>query len=108
MKVRQLTGEDKETPIDNWSLKMLYGLEQLDDILALFLTVTDALLAQLESAIHHQDVAIVRRLAHEIKGSSYAVSAQEMVKLCRELEIEGEEQNWPEAARMSFPPFNGQ
>jgi CheY-like chemotaxis protein len=99
MKVRNLTGQNEEMPINNYALKMLYGLEQLDDILALFLTVTETLLAQLESAIHHQDVAIVGRLAHEIKGSSYAVSAKEMVKLCRELEHQGEQENWPEAAR---------
>ncbi len=98
-KVKQLTGQNDDGPINNYSLKLLYGLEQLDDILALFMTVTDTLLAQLESAIHHQDVAIVRRLAHEIKGSSYAVSAKEMVSLCRNLERQGEEQDWPEAAK---------
>lgn len=85
--------------IDKKYLQFMYGLEQLEDILALFLTVTESLLAQLESAIKQQDVSIVRRMAHEIKGSSYAISASEMATLCRDLEKQGEEQNWPEAAR---------
>src|SRR5262249_54564113 len=62
-------------PIDRQYLRLLYGLEQLDDVLALFLTVTETLLSHLDSAIESQDVMEVRRLAHEIKGGSYAVNA---------------------------------
>src|SRR5262249_17459008 len=42
-------------PIDRHYLQLLYGLEQLDDVLALFLTVTETLLAQLDSAIQTHD-----------------------------------------------------
>jgi CheY-like chemotaxis protein/HPt (histidine-containing phosphotransfer) domain-containing protein len=87
-------------PIDHDYLNLLYGLQQLDDVLELFLTVTDTLLSQLESAIEHHDVDVMRRMAHEIKGSSYAVSAREMAKLCLDLEHAGEEQNWTEAEKL--------
>lgn len=102
LQVKRLKGELTEDaePINGPTLKMLYGLEQLDDILALFLTVTETLLAQLESAIQHKDSAVVRRTAHEIKGSSYAVNAKEMSRLSLSLEKAGEEQNWNEAERL--------
>lgn len=98
--IRRLESSDLSEPIDRAQLNLLYGLQQLDDVLELFMTVTDTLLGQLESAIVHHDVAIVRRMAHEIKGSSYAVSAKEMAKLCLEMEQAGDEQDWPEAERL--------
>jgi HPt (histidine-containing phosphotransfer) domain-containing protein len=45
-------------------------------------------------------MTIVRRMAHEIKGSSYAVSAREMAKLFLKLEHAAEEQNWTEAEKL--------
>jgi len=96
----QLQENQQNEPIDCDYLSLLYGLQQLDDVLELFLTVTDTLLSQLESAIEHHDVAVVRHMAHEIKGSSYAVSAREMAKLCLDLEHAGEEQNWTEAEKL--------
>ncbi len=98
--IKELQAGQQLEPIDRNYLNLLYGLQQLDDVLELFLTVTDTLLDQLESAIEHHDVAVVRRMAHEIKGSSYAVSAREMAKLCLELEHAGEEQNWGEAEKL--------
>ena len=87
-------------PIDRGSLSMLYGLEQLDDIMVLYQSVTESLLGQLESGIKRQDVMLVGRMAHEIKGSSYAVSAREMASVCLALEQAGEHQNWPEVERL--------
>jgi CheY-like chemotaxis protein len=77
--------------------RLLHGLEQLDDILALFLTVTETLLAQLDSAIQTQDLASVRRIAHEIKSGSYAVDAKEIASIC--LQLEQIENNWPEVVK---------
>jgi CheY-like chemotaxis protein len=98
--IKELQAGQQLEPIDRDYLNLLYGLQQLDEVLELFLTVTDNLLGQLESAIEHHDVAVVRRMAHEIKGSSYAVSAREMARLCLSLEHEGEEQNWTEAEKL--------
>lgn len=92
--------EANTEPIDRDYLNLLYGLQQLDDVLELFLTVTESLLDQLESAIVHHDVVVVCRMAHEIKGSSYSVSAREMAKLCLELEQASAEQDWPEAEKL--------
>ena len=98
--IQQLEASDQAEPIDRRYLNLIYGLQQLDDVLELFLSVTENLLDQLKSAIALHDVLVVQRMAHEIKGSSYTVSAREMAKLCLELERAGEEQNWPEAERL--------
>lgn len=90
----------QEKPIDRAYLNLLYGVQQLDDVLELFMTVTDNLMTELESAIEHHDVSIVRRMVHEIKGSSYTVSAREMAQVCRELEQASEEQDWPEIEKL--------
>ena len=98
--IKRLELSEQAEPIDRTYLNMLYGLHQLDEVLALFLTVTESLLTQLKAAIVHKDVEIVQRMAHEIKGSSYSVSAREMADLCLALEHAGEEQNWPEAEKV--------
>ena len=85
--IRGLEGSDQAEPIDRAYLNVLYGVHQLDDILT-----------ELESAIHHRDISIVRHMVHEIKGSSYTVSAQEMAY--RQLEKASEEQNWPEVEKL--------
>jgi CheY-like chemotaxis protein len=89
-----------EPPIDDHTWKMLYGLEQLDDVLSLFLNITQTLLAQLDSAIHRKDIEIVKQMVNEIKGSSYAVTARQMASICRELEQAGEAENWSEAEKL--------
>lgn len=98
--IKRLEASDAAESIDRNYLNILYGVQQLDDVLDLFMTVTERLLAELESAIQHQDVAIVRRMAHEIKGSSYTVGAREMAQVCRQLEQESEEQDWPEVEKL--------
>jgi two-component system, sensor histidine kinase and response regulator len=99
--VRRMNGDLEEIEaIDHNSLKMLYGLEQLDDILVIFLTVTQAVLAQMESAINNKNVADVKRMAHELKGSSAAVSAKEMSELCLRLEEAAETGNFTEAEKL--------
>lgn len=98
-KIKRLELSNTE-PIDRNYLNLLYGLQQLDEVLELFLNVTESLLDQLESAIVHRDVVVVCRMAHEIKGSSYTVSAREMAKLCLDLENAGAEKDWPEAEKL--------
>jgi two-component system sensor histidine kinase/response regulator len=84
-------------PIDRQHLRLLYGLEQLDDVLALFLTVTETLLAQLDSAIQSQDPASVRKIAFAIRSGSYAVDAKDIARLC--LDLEETANHWPQVMK---------
>ncbi len=90
---------DRE-PIDENELRLLYGFEQLDDIVALFLTITRTLMAQLDSAIQNHDLDLIKRAATEIRGSSFAVSAREMALLCLDLENASERENWSEVVKI--------
>ncbi len=86
-------------PIDTARLRLLYGKIDLDKILTVFLSITEALLSELEKAIGERNINVTL-MAHEIKGSSYAVSAGEMAQLCLRLEHAGERQDWTEAMQI--------
>ncbi|HEY9681473.1 MAG TPA: response regulator [Oculatellaceae cyanobacterium] len=100
-RLENTSADSKDEPINRIYLDLLYGVQQLEEVLQLFLTVTETLLTGLNSAIAKHDMVVVRILAHEIKGSSYAVNAREMARICRELEQAGEEENWPEAEQLN-------
>ncbi len=87
-------------PLDRAYLNVLYGIDQLDDILDLYLMVTEALLGQLNASIQKREPMEVKRIAHEIKGGSYSVSAKEMADLSRELERAGEQEAWTDAMKI--------
>lgn len=98
--IARLESTDTEEPINRIYLDLLYGVQQLEEVLHLFLTVTARLIETLESAITLNDAFAVRNIAHEIKGSSYAVNAREMAKICRDLENSSEKQDWAETKRL--------
>lgn len=87
-------------PLDRPYLKVLYGIDQLDDILDLYLLVTEALLGQLNASLEKREPSEVIRIANEIKGGSYSVSAKEMAELSRELERAGEQEAWMDAMKI--------
>lgn len=91
------SGDD---PIDRTRMELLYEISDLEPILNLFLEVTEPLLSQLHSAIGDKNVPLVCQTAHELKGSSYAVSAREMAKLSLELEEAGQQERWAEAVKI--------
>ncbi|PWT99691.1 MAG: hypothetical protein C5B53_05000 [Candidatus Melainabacteria bacterium] len=95
--VAQALANAVEEPMEGQRLRPSYGLEQLDDLLALFLTVTETLLAQLDSAIQAQDVVAVRRLAHEIRSGSLMVDAKDIAEIC--VQLEQVTHNWPEVVK---------
>lgn len=102
MEIQAATQQDAESrqPLDRAYLNVLYGIDQLDDILDLYLMVTEALLGQLNASIEKREASEVKRIAHEIKGGSYSVSAQEMANLSRELERAGEQEAWTDAMKI--------
>ncbi len=89
-------------PTDNISrqhVQSLYGTEDIAEILESFLSVTDKLLESLKSAIETRDLSTARIITHEVKGSSLAVSAGEMVTLAIELELAIRAENWMDVVK---------
>jgi CheY-like chemotaxis protein/HPt (histidine-containing phosphotransfer) domain-containing protein len=90
----------KDDPINRERLKLLYGTDRIGDILTVFLTATDALLIELKSAINHKNQPEAERVAHELKGSSSAISAEQMSALARNLEDSARDGDWQESLRI--------
>ncbi len=88
------------TPINRKRIKLLYDTDQIDDILKLFLTVTESSLHDLKSMISDKDVQATWPLAHELKAASYAVSAEETSVLCQQLEQSAQREDWAEAQKI--------
>src|SRR5262249_29707935 len=57
------------------------------ELIDLFLQDTPRLLAELGSALIHDDVATARRVAHTLKSSSASLGAQALAERCQDLEL---------------------
>ncbi|MFN3927588.1 MAG: Hpt domain-containing protein [Pseudanabaenaceae cyanobacterium] len=79
----QITGYDPE-----------FALELLDA----FLEDSHERIAQMEQGIHQQDINIVRRGAHQLKGSSANVGAFHIHTIAKAMELENH--SWAELATM--------
>lgn len=86
-------------PINRETIQQWYGNDDVTEIPDSFLTVTDVLLDSLRQAIDAQDLSGARYMAHEVKGSSLAVSAEEMVQWAIQLENAIHTENWIEAVK---------
>ncbi len=87
-------------PINRQRIKLLYDTDQIEDILKLFLTVTETSLLELKSMLSDKDAKAAWPLAHELKAASYAVSAEEMSALCQRLEQSAKREDWQEAQKI--------
>jgi|AGTN01.2.fsa_nt_gi Response regulators consisting of a CheY-like receiver domain and a winged-helix DNA-binding domain len=98
--IQEMHGQDSvSVPISREKMQELYGTEDIGEILDSFLNVTDKLLERLKTAIEAQDLSSAGYIAHEVKGSSLAVSAEEMVYLSRELEKAIQAETWVEVIK---------
>lgn len=85
-------------PIDLAELEVFYGSqEEVEDVLRLFITITQRQLPDLEMALAEHRATLAGRMAHELKGSSASVGAKEMSLLCLQLEQLVGQQSWEQA-----------
>ena len=77
---------------------LLYGENETRQIAETFLSVTSALLMELETAMASHDDGRVRTAVHELKGASLQVRAREMARLCYEFELAAQKDNRKEMA----------
>jgi len=86
------------SPIDLAALEVFYGsAEEAEEVLRLFVTITDRNLPDLDMALTERRASLAARLAHELKGSSASVGAKELSLLCLQLEQEVGQQTWEQA-----------
>lgn len=70
----------------------------------MFLETYGSTLARLESAVGHGDLAAIRRIAHDIRGTCAVFAAEDCLAIARKIEndlIENLAEEWPaDCARM--------
>jgi HPt (histidine-containing phosphotransfer) domain-containing protein len=81
-------------PIDKKYLRFVYGLGHLDDIFALFATVTEDLILDMARCVKKRDGVGTHNVAHEVKASSFAVGARQMAECCLKVQSCCDNENW--------------
>jgi CheY-like chemotaxis protein len=84
-------------PVNKERLRLLYGTDQIEDVLSMFVTATEALMLEMKMEIGEKHSERVARLAHELKGSSFAISADAISVLARKMQHAAEQNDWGQA-----------
>lgn len=85
--------EHKEEPINIANMYDSYG-DEAAELLLLFVASSERIVGDLQKVITEEDSKNVGRLAHELKGASWAVGADELARLCVFLEQAAGQENW--------------
>ncbi len=84
-------------PVDFEELKKSCGVDVAHDIITVYLSAAETLLDGLREARESRDAVALASLSHQLRGSSQAVGAQEMVTLSDKLAVFAKKTNWIEA-----------
>jgi two-component system, sensor histidine kinase and response regulator len=86
-----------ESPIDFARLSEIYGDEEVNEILQLFVPEADRLLETAIEAIRSQDTRSLQSTAHQLKGLTASVAAAEMAEASLRLETAAKQSDWEAA-----------
>jgi PAS domain S-box-containing protein len=88
-------------PVDLGRLQGIYkdNEKAVQELLGIYLETTRELIAQLEQAIRLRDTKAAARLAHEIKGASAYIAAEQVLQLARSIEAAAKKAEWDNAER---------
>lgn len=87
-------------PVDFEELTRQCGPEVARDILRVYLSAAETLLDGLKEARESRDATALASLCHQLRGSSSAVGALDMVTLSDKLSVYARKSNWIEAKEM--------
>ena len=87
---------DETVPVNLGRLKAIYknNNQAVQEMLALYLSTTQTLMEELGHAVKIHDAKACTRLAHEIKGASAYMAAQEMLGLASAIEAAAKKLDW--------------
>jgi CheY-like chemotaxis protein len=88
-----LSPDPREQPINVAQLYDAYG-DEAADLLLLFSHSSERIISDLKTAIENEDSAVTGKLAHELKGASWAIGAGEMARLSVFIEQAAAQENW--------------
>lgn len=84
-------------PVDFEQLKKSCGVDVAHDIVQVYLSAAETLLDGLRDARESRDATALASLSHQLRGSSQAVGALEMVTLADKLAVYARKNNWIES-----------
>lgn len=76
------------------SLKETCGIDGAIELIGVFTSSTDTLLARIYDSINAKDSTKLKAAAHELKGSCGSMGSTDMASLSKELEQSAIAQNW--------------
>jgi len=80
------------------SLEALLGSRaKVRDLLRLYVSTSEPLVAELHAAVARRDAAAAAQLAHQLKGASGYLGVREVERLCRQLEQTLDSADWSAA-----------
>jgi CheY-like chemotaxis protein len=83
----------QEDPLNIAALQDAYG-DETPDLLQLFSTSSERMILQLKEQMEVENCREIAGLAHELKGASWAVGADELARLAVFLEQAAVQENW--------------
>ncbi len=84
----------KGCSVDISGLQRRYGAERTINLLRLFVTESDARVAELERGARERSAPIVAMVAHSLKGVSSMLRASSIEGLCRLIEQKSQAGDW--------------
>lgn len=84
-------------PVDYLQLEKTCGPDVAREILRVYLSAAETLLEGIQEARDLRDKVALESLAHQLRGSSIAVGAREIVQLAEKVELIARKEDWIEA-----------
>lgn len=86
-------------PLDIERMEKMFKQDRqvIEEVLGLYLTTTQSGIVRLGKAVAARESAAAARIAHEIKGASAYIAAQDMCRLATQAERAAKTGDWPEA-----------
>ena len=81
-------------PVDVEGLQDLLGVAETAEVLELFVTSTEDLIAQIKLASDRHDTKSLKEAAHQLKGAAASVGANGIAGNCLDLERYAKEDRW--------------
>lgn len=91
-----------QPPMDLSRSGLNFTDHELDKLVTLFVSSTEPLMSRMESAITVHDTVSLKKVAHEIRGSSASMGADQMAHLSRQLEELLEVEDWQNIGETSL------
>lgn len=83
-----------EPPMDLSRSGLNFTDLELDKLVTLFVSSTEPLISRMDSAITEHDAVSLKKVAHEVRGASASMGADQMAQLSRQLEEQVETGEW--------------